>query len=172
MKVGELGEEMHKDSGGAFYEPSFLVGSILWSLVMSSGIDKVTSWCVCVCCFLELGEDQCFLIKIGMYPKWPWSIGRYSEIWLKWNMKIKKISILLQFWLPIGIKYSILETFIEFFSNWNPPKNSFSIFNFKIWWKFASVKTGWLGSAACVFCGAWWGAATQKMLCVFLGGQN
>ncbi len=73
MKVGELGEERHKDGGGgAFYEPSFLVGSILcflWSLVMSSSIDKVTSLCVCVCvcvcCFLELGEDQCFLIKLG-----------------------------------------------------------------------------------------------------------
>jgi hypothetical protein len=49
MKVGELGEERHKDSGGAFYEPSLFVGSILcflWSLVMSSGIDKVTSLCV------------------------------------------------------------------------------------------------------------------------------
>lgn len=50
MKVGELGEERHKDSGGALYEPSLLVGSILcflWSLVMSSSIiDKVTSLCV------------------------------------------------------------------------------------------------------------------------------
>jgi len=49
MKVGELGEERHKDSGGAIYEPSLLVGSILcflWSLVMSSDIDKVTSLCV------------------------------------------------------------------------------------------------------------------------------
>ncbi len=49
MKVGELGEERHKDSGGAFYEPSLLVGSILcfsWSVVMSSSIDKVTSVCV------------------------------------------------------------------------------------------------------------------------------
>ncbi len=52
MKVGELGEERHKDSGGAFYEPSLLVGSILcflWRLVMSSGIDKETSLSVCVC---------------------------------------------------------------------------------------------------------------------------